>query len=79
MKNFHQIKALIAGLMLGSSVVPVATADDTEVYTTLGGGSNVAANPNIMFVVDTSGSMATTSDVIPFYDDTVTYSTAAAG
>jgi len=78
MKNFHQIKALIAGLMLSSSVVPVATADDIEIYTTLG-GTSVVSNPNIMFVVDTSGSMSTKSKVRPLYDDSITYSTAAAG
>ena len=78
MKKFHQIKALIAGLMLSSSVVPVATAEDIEIYTTLG-GTGVISNPNIMFVVDTSGSMSTTSPVKPLYDDSITYSTAAAG
>ena len=78
MKNFHQIKALIAGLMLSSSVVPVATAEDIEIYTTMG-GTSVISNPNIMFVIDTSGSMSTTSPVKPLYDASTTYSTVAVG
>ena len=78
MKKFHQIKTLIAGLMLSSSVIPVVTADDTEVYTTLG-GSNAISNPNIMFVIDTSSSMETETWVKPLYDDSAIYPVAAVG
>lgn len=72
MKYFNQVKAIIAGLMLSSLVVPVVSASDTEIYTTLPPGSSVS-NPNIMFVVDTSVNMEASSDVKPFYDKSVTY------
>ncbi len=72
MKNFRQIKAILAGLMLSSSVVPVATADDTEIYT-ISGVAGTTANPKILFVVDTSGSMGTTSKVKPAYNPAFPY------
>ena len=72
MKNNHQIKAVVAGLLLSSSFVPVATAEDIEIYTSLGTASN-SSNPNIMFIVDTSGSMSTTSEVKDPYDDSHPY------
>ena len=67
MKSIHQVKAVLAGLLLSSSVVPVATAEDIEIYTSLGANGS-SSNPNIMFVVDTSGSMGTTSSVKESYD-----------
>ncbi|MCK5394535.1 MAG: hypothetical protein KAJ32_01010, partial [Gammaproteobacteria bacterium] len=76
MKYFNQVKAVLAGLMLSSSVVPAVFADDTEIYTTLPPGENTS-NPNIMFVVDTSVVMETTSFTKPFYDPRVTYTVPA--
>jgi len=72
MKNIHHLKAAIAGVLLSSSVVPVATADDIEIYTSLG-ASGATSNPNIMFIVDTSGSMGTESWVKESYSDSKTY------
>ena len=72
MKQFNQIKALIVGLLFSSSVVPLATASDIEIYTSLG-VSGKASNPNIMFVVDTSGSMGSTSSVKEPFDTIKTY------
>ena len=72
MKIIHQVKAVLAGIVLSSSVVPVATAEDIEIYNSL--GANIASsNPNIMFIVDTSGSMGATSKVKESYDDSNTY------
>ena len=72
MKINHQVKAVLAGLVLSSSVVPVATAEDIEIYNSLG-ASGTSSNPNIMFIVDTSGSMGTTSSVKESYDESDTY------
>ena len=72
MKIIHQIKAVLAGLVLSSAVVPVATAEDIEIYNSLG-ASGVSSNPNIMFIVDTSGSMGTTSWVKESYNVSNTY------
>ncbi len=72
MKYFNQVKAVFTGLLLSSSVVPVVSADDIEIYTTLPPGSGTS-NPNIMFVVDTSVSMGTELRIKPFYDPEITY------
>lgn len=59
MKKFkHQITGLLAGFIYASLGLVPAYADDTEIYF---GGSFIAASeetrPNILFVLDTSGSM----------------------
>jgi type IV pilus assembly protein PilY1 len=72
MKNFLRINAVVTGLLLSSSVVPVALADDTEIYTTpsaLVSGSN----PNILFIVDNSISMEAESEVKDNFDVDETY------
>jgi type IV pilus assembly protein PilY1 len=53
------------------AVVPVASAEDIEIYTSL--AATTTANPNIMFVVDTSGSMKAESEVKEPYDHKKTY------
>lgn len=74
MKYLRQIKAVIAGLVLSASVLPAAMADDTEIYTSSSIVTNTS-NPNILFVVDTSGSMGSgKSFVKPSYDSGKTYS-----
>lgn len=72
MKVIHQVKAVMAGLLLSSAVVPVATAEDIEIYTSLGANGN-ASNPNIMFMVDTSGSMGAKSKVKESYNASTGY------
>ena len=72
MKRIHQVKAILAGMVLSSSVVPVATAEDIEIYTSLGADGS-SSNPNIMFIVDTSGSMGTMTDVKKSYDASIAY------
>ncbi len=72
MKYFYQIKAIFAGLLLSSVMLPVATADDIEIYTT--SAAKVGAqNPKIMFVVDTSASMGVTTLVDPDYVEDTEY------
>ena len=47
-------------------------ADDTEVFLN-NNAADTGINPNVLFVVDTSGSMGTTLSIIPDYDPTTTY------
>ncbi len=72
MKKLHRLNAVFAGLMLSSSFIPAASAEDIEIYTTAA-ASGTSSNPNIMFIVDTSGSMGTESLVKESYDSTRTY------
>ena len=74
MNKFNQkLLALGKGLLLGILGVPPVLADDTEIY--LGSPSGLAAvNPNILFVVDTSGSMeALTTEPAPNYNPLLVY------
>jgi type IV pilus assembly protein PilY1 len=70
----HKFKAVITGFALAMCVTAPLHADDIEIYT--GGGLGATTiQPNVMFIIDTSGSM--TRDVpnpLPPYDSTVTYS-----
>ena len=60
MSKFRGNRAFAAGVLLGLLTNVPVMADDTEVY--VGGNlSQIAVPPNILFVVDTSGSMG--SDV----------------
>ncbi|NOQ90161.1 MAG: hypothetical protein GQ549_04370 [Gammaproteobacteria bacterium] len=80
MKYLQKINAVLLGLGISSSVVPVALADDTEIYTQAADAA-AASNPNIMFIVDTSGSMGSSSATLvkPFYDPSDTYTANKAG
>lgn len=53
------------------SHAPLALADDTEIYVSTGGESSQS---NILFIVDTSGSMSTTVTIPSVYDPNTTYS-----
>lgn len=72
----HSIKTVIS-LLAASALLfllPVqAPADDTEVYV----GSNLgnsSVRPNIVFIIDNSGSMRSTVEITPIaYDPSVTY------
>jgi len=71
--NINQkIKAILLGVMFSSTMVPIASAEDIEIYTNL--AEVDTANPNIMFVIDNSGSMSITSSVKASYNATKTYS-----
>jgi len=52
--------------------VPQATADDTELFAA-GGNIAIPANPNVLFIVDTSGSMDTGIFTQDPYDSLITY------
>ena len=61
--NMHIIKSwkiTLASVFLGTCIASPVFADDIEIYTSLG-PSALVSNPNIMFLVDTSGSMDTKS------------------
>ena len=76
MKNnntaFHLLTLLVGSLLGGIAGLPVAHAyDDTEVY--IAATSDPSIQPNIMFIVDTSGSMDSDVTVTTPYDPGTTY------
>ena len=60
------------GLILSLGISVPAQADDTEIYRV---DSNLAGNaqPNVLFILDTSGSMKTLVDTAPAYDSSIVY------
>ena len=66
------LKKASAGLVLSSCVVTLAFADDIEIYTDANLVGPVA-QPNIMFIMDSSSNMANTLPASEPYDDTRTY------
>ena len=71
-KRINHIGAIFAGVIFSSAFIPAVHAEDIEIYTTPA-ASGTAVNPNILFIVDTSTSMGTTSMVKDDYDYTATY------
>jgi len=63
--------ALAAGLVLGCLAGSTALADDTEIFSSAVGGN---IGPNIMFIIDTSGSMSSQVTTQVAYDPTQSYS-----
>jgi type IV pilus assembly protein PilY1 len=62
---------LVAALaLIGGATTPPAHADDSEVFTSSAFTGGAGARPNILFVVDTSGSMGAE---VTSYDPTRTY------
>jgi type IV pilus assembly protein PilY1 len=62
---------LVAALaLIGGAMTPPVHADDSEVFTSSAFTGGAGARPNILFVVDTSGSMAAETSS---YDPTRTY------
>ena len=68
-----RFRAVTAGLALAVYAATPAIAEDIEIYTTANLGAT-AIQPNVVFVMDTSGSMGSTLSVPTAYDYTVTYS-----
>ena len=60
-------------MALAAYAAAPALASDIEIYTTANLGST-AVQPNVMFIMDTSGSMNNTLSVPTPYDHTITYS-----
>ncbi len=76
MKKYEQLKAAVVGLVLSSAVIPVAMAEDIEIYVN-NNSETTEVNPNILFMVDNSGSMAARSRVRAYYDPAIDYNAAA--
>lgn len=70
-RKTHRLLALsvaaFASLLAG---IGPAVADDSEVFTSSAFTGSSAARPNILFVIDTSGSM---SSIVQNYDPSITY------
>ena len=62
----------MAGVALSLYAATPAIAEDIEIYTTANMGSNTI-QPNVVFVMDTSGSMGATLSVPVAYDHTRIY------
>jgi type IV pilus assembly protein PilY1 len=67
-----RLKAIFAGLAFAAYAATPAIAEDIEIYTTANLGA-AAIQPNVVFVMDTSGSMGDTLSVPVSYDYTQTY------
>lgn len=72
MNKLTRINAFSLGLILSLGISVPAQADDTEIYRV---DSNVVADsqPNILFILDTSGSMNTLVNTAPAYDPSTVY------
>ena len=71
--RLNRPRHLFNALLAGSLVSMTASADDVEIYTNT---DSLGVNPNIVFVIDTSGSMGTQVD-ISTYDPAVDYAAPA--
>lgn len=67
-----RFKMVVAGVILSMIAATPVMADDIEIYTSLG-PSTQNTNPNIMFIVDTSGSMSKKQAIKERYDSTNSY------
>ena len=64
---------LLASLITSLLTLSAASADDTEIY--IGNNNSNTSQPNILFILDNSGSMRTEQAVSAQpYDENVTYS-----
>ena len=67
----HRLAAFLGAVGLSLLTgAPLALADDTEVYVS---NSTEGSQPNILFIVDTSGSMSTKVTIPAVYDPATTY------
>jgi type IV pilus assembly protein PilY1 len=69
MKYLHGLRSCGLGLLLASAAALPAHADDTEIFV---GRSDNYSDPNVLFVIDTSGSMDTVTNFLA-YDPATTY------
>ena len=73
MRNrFSPIMTLCAAALTVGAALPAA-ADDTEIYIGQPTGTSAASRPNILFVMDTSGSMGTEVTTQTTYDPKTAY------
>ena len=80
MKQHMQLlmKTLAWSYVLAAGWSVSAWADDTEVYVTATTPSSATAQPNVLFVFDTSGSMDDDITTLEDYDSGTTYGTSDA-
>ena len=69
----EKIKLTLLSAVYGMSITIPAVADDIEIYTTAGSITQ-QTQPNVLFVLDTSGSMGSTVYTRVDYDPSITYS-----
>src|SRR5262245_61329921 len=70
MRSKHpRLAALVGGITLAVFCGSPALADDTEIFV----GQQSGARPNILFILDTSGSMDSQVSTQPPYDPATTY------
>ncbi|MCH9027676.1 MAG: PQQ-binding-like beta-propeller repeat protein [Proteobacteria bacterium] len=72
MNKLTRLSAFSLGLILSLGISVPVQADDTEIYRV---DSNVAGNaqPNILFILDTSGSMNSDVDTVPPFQSSTSY------
>lgn len=73
-KFLKHIAALLAGVTLALAAGSPAVADDTEIFVGQGAVNSSVSRPNILFIIDTSGSMNDVIDTQPAFDPAITYS-----
>jgi len=66
----YRFKSILVGLVLGCVCTTPALADDSEVFTSTAYLTEKDVRPNILFIIDTSGSMDTAE---ANYDPKITY------
>lgn len=72
MDSINTQRVVLSAFVGSLLFAPVAMGDDTEIYLP---DENIWKQPNVLFVMDTSGSMASTVQITPEdYDPTQTYS-----
>ena len=74
MKHPRTLRSSSLALLLGLAAALPIHADDTEIF--IGRAENYS-DPNVLFVIDTSGSMDTVTNFLA-YDPATTYSGACA-
>ncbi|MEE8463819.1 MAG: hypothetical protein V3S53_03440 [Gammaproteobacteria bacterium] len=73
MKKLTRLSAFSLGLILSLGISVPVQADDTEIYRVSSNAGPGIAQPNVLFILDTSGSMKTLVDTAPKFDPKVTY------
>src|SRR5262245_3051384 len=74
MKYLRTLRSSSLGLLLGLAAALPLHADDTEIFV---GRSDNYSDPNVLFVIDTSGSMDTVTNFLA-YEPATTYAGACA-
>lgn len=72
MNKLTRLSAFSLGLILSLGISVPVRADDTEIYR-LNSNLSGSAQPNILFVLDTSGSMKSDVNTVPPFDPAVSY------